>query len=119
MDGAPDAPHTALVTEDEAGLDRQATPLNAGSPSRQTPLLRVDPGRTPAACYAARDWRTGQERVSRSPSLTAQARAPQLNLVVQAMPDRPSLLVGDRAPWPRGQSIRQRLPAKPRLTLID
>lgn len=97
----------------------QATTMNVWSPSGQTPSVRVDPGRTKAAFYGSLDLHTGQELVSRSSVLTAQASAQHLDLILKAIPERPILLLWDRAPWHRGEPIRQLLQANPRLEIID
>lgn len=119
MDVAQDAPHTAILTEDEAWMYLQATTMSAWAPSGQTPIVRVDPGRTKAAFYGTLDLRTGQELVSRCSVLNAEASAQHLSLILQAIPERPILLFWDRAPWHHGQSIRQLLQANPRLTIIE
>jgi transposase len=97
----------------------QATTMNAWSPSGQTPMVRVDPGRAKAAFYGTLDLQTGQELVSRSPVLNAEVSAQHLDLILHVIPDRPILLFWDRAPWHRGDSIRQLLQANPRLSLIE
>jgi len=97
----------------------QATTLNVWSPSGQTTIVRADPGRAKAAFFGTLDLRTGQELVSRSPILNAQVSAQHLDMILQAIPDRPILLFWDRAPWHRGLPIRQVLQANPRLTIIE
>lgn len=119
MDVAQEAPETAILTEDEAWMYLQATTMEAWALRGQTPMVRVDPGRTKTAFYGTLDLRTGQELVSRSPVLNAQASAQHLNLILQAVPERPILLFWDRAPWHHGQPIRQLLQANPRLTIIE
>lgn len=118
MDVAHAAPNTALLTEDEAWLDLQATTRNGWSAGGQTPVGRVDPGRTQAAFYGTLDLQTGQELVSRCAVLNAQASAQHLNLILPAIPARPIRVCWDRAPWHRGEPIRQVLLAKPRLTIL-
>ncbi|MCI0351964.1 MAG: transposase, partial [Acidobacteriales bacterium] len=107
------------MSEAEAWMYRHATTRNAWSPSGQTPIIGTDPGRAKAALYGTLDLRTGQELVSRSGLLNARASAQPLSLILQAIPDQPILLFWDRAPWPRGQPIRQLLHAQPRLTIIE
>ncbi len=119
MDIAQDAPDTAILTEDEAWMYLQATTMNVWSACGQTPVVRVDPGRTKAAFYGTLDLRTGQELVSRCAGLNAEASAQHLCLILQAIPNRPILLFWDRAPWHRGEPIRELLQANPRLTVIE
>jgi transposase len=116
---AQDAPDTAILTEDEAWIYLQATTMNVWSACGQTPIVRVDPGRSKAAFYGTLDLQTGRELVSRSAVLNAQASAEHLNLILQAIPERPILLFWDRAPWPRGEPIRQLLRDNPRLAIIE
>ena len=97
----------------------QATTMNVWSPKRQTPSVRVDPGRAKAAFYGTLDLHTGQELVSRASVLTAQASAQHLDMLLQAIPERPILLLWDRAPWHHGEPIRQLLQANPGLQIID
>jgi hypothetical protein len=119
IDIAQDAPDTAILTEDEAWMYLQATTMSVWSARGQTPTVRVDPGRTKAAFYGTLDLQTGQELVSRCSVLNAQASAHHLRLILQAIPDRPILLLWDRAPWHRGEPICQLLQANPRLTIIE
>jgi len=119
MDVAQEAPETVILTEDEAWMYLQATTMEAWALRGQTPVVRVDPGPAKTAFYGTLDLRTGQELVSRSPLLNAQASAQHLSLILQAVPERPILLFWDRAPWHHGQPIRQLLQANPRLTIIE
>jgi transposase len=75
--------------------------------------------RSKAAFYGTLDLQSGQELVSRRAVLNAQSSAEHLNHLLQAIPDRPILLFGDRAPWHRGEPIRQVLRDNPRLTIIE
>jgi transposase len=97
----------------------QATTMNVWSPSGQTPIVHAHPGRAKAAFFGSLDLRTGQELVSRSSVLTAQASVQHLETILQAIPDWPILLFWDRAPWHRGAPIRQLLQDNPRLSIIE
>ena len=96
-----------------------ATTMNVWPPSGQTPFVRTDPGRAKAACFGTLDLQTGQELVSRSPLLNAPVSAQHLDVIWQAIPERPILVFWDRAPWQRGAPIRQALQANPRLTILE
>ena len=119
IDLAQAQPGTVYLAEDEAWMYLQATTMNAWAACGQTPVVRVDPGRTKTAFYGTLDLQTGQELVSRCAVLNAEASAQHLNLILQAIPDRPILLLWDRAPWHRGQPIRELLQVNSRLTIIE
>lgn len=107
-----------LLAEDEAGLYLQATTASVWAPVSQTPVVRVDPGRAQTHFYGALNLVTGQELVLRSDVMNAQVSARYLELLLAAYPDRPIVLLWDRAPWHRGQPIQQVLADHPRLELI-
>jgi hypothetical protein len=83
------------------------------TPDRQAPRVAVD-----AAFYGTLNLQTHQEIVTRSPGLNAQVTAQHLQAILDAIPDRPTLLVWDRAPWHHGQPIRDLLTANPRLQIL-
>jgi transposase len=97
----------------------QATTMNAWSPCGQTPIIRVDAGRSKAGFYGTLDLKTGHEVVTRSPVFNAEVSAHHLQQVLDAFPGRPILFFWDRAPWHRGQPIRRMLAANPRLEIIE
>jgi len=93
--------------------------MNVWSPCGQTPIIRVDPGRSKAGFYGTLDLKTGHEIVTRSPVFNAEVSAQHLQQVLDAFPGRPILFFWDRAPWHRGEPIRRLLAANPRLEIID
>ena len=97
----------------------QATTMNVWSPCGQTPVVRVDPGRSKAGFYATLDLKTGDEVVTRSPVFNAEVSAQHLQQVLDAFPQRPILFFWDRAPWHRGEPIRRVLAANPRLEIME
>src|SRR5258707_464218 len=97
----------------------QATTMAVWSPIGDTPVVRVDAGRTKAGFYGTLDLRTGCELVTRSQELNAKESAAHLQLILRTFPDVPIVLFWDRAPWHRGEPIRQALSANPRLKIID
>lgn len=107
-----------FLAEDEAGLYLQATTAAVWAPVGQTPIVRVDPGRAQTHFYGALNLVTGQELVLRSDVMNAQVSARYLELLLAAYPDRPMVLLWDRAPWHRGQPIQQVLTDNPRLEII-
>jgi transposase len=112
------APETVLLSEDEAWMDLQATTMKAWSPRGQTPVVRVDPGRRKAGFYGTLDLQTGQEWVLRSEHFQAETTVHHLQQLLDAYPDRPILLLWDRATWHQGEPIRQVLATNPRLEIM-
>ena len=113
------APATVLLASDEAAVYLQATTMAVWAPRGQTPVIRVHPGREKVNFYGALNLRTGQQHVTRTVQMTAATTAQHLQALLDAYPDQPLLLLWDRAPWHRGQSIRDLLTANPRLELIE
>lgn len=97
----------------------QATVMNVWSPRGQTPVVRVDAGRSKAGFYGTLNLHTGRETVTRSAEFTATLSATHLQHVLDAHPDCPVVLFWDRAPWHRGAPIRHLLAANPRLEIIE
>jgi len=112
------APNTVLLAEDEAGLYLQATTCQVWSPTGQTPIVRADPGRTKTNFYGILNLQTGQEIAMRSDVMNAEVSAQYLEMILEANPDVPILLLWDRAPWHRGKPIDQVLEENPRLEII-
>lgn len=97
----------------------QATTMNVWSPRGQTPVVRVDAGRSKAGIYGTLDLKTGEEIVTRSAVFNAEVSAQHLQQVLATFPERPILLFWDRAPWHRGEPIRRLLAANPRLEIME
>jgi len=97
----------------------QATTMNVWSPCGQTPVVRVDAGRSKAGFYGTLDLKTGEEIVTRSAQFNAEVSAQHLQQVLATFPGRPILFFWDRAPWHRGEPIRRLLAANPRLEIME
>ena len=63
MDLAQDAPHTVILSEDEASLYLQASTQNAWAQKGNTPTIRIDPGRRKTNFYGTLNLQTGQDLV--------------------------------------------------------
>jgi transposase len=107
-----------ILAEDEASLYLQATVSAVWAPRGQRPVVPAHPGREKVNFYGSLNLQTGQEIVSRTETMNAEASAEHLEAILAAIPDRPVLLLWDRAPWHRGQPIRQVLEAHPRLEIL-
>ena len=62
--------------------------------------------------------RTGQEFAMRSNVINAEVSAQHLEMILEANPDVPIILLWDRTPWHRGKPIDQLLEENPRLEII-
>ena len=62
--------------------------------------------------------RTGQEFAMRSNVINAEVSAQHLEMILEANPDVPIILLWDRTPWHRGKPIDQLLKENPRLEII-
>ena len=108
-----------ILAEDEASLYLQATLHRVWAPRGQEPVVAADPGRAKTSFYGTLNLRTGAESVTQAEKLNAQTTAEHLEQVLAAHPDVPVLLLWDRAPWHRGEAIREVVAANPRLELIQ
>lgn len=97
----------------------QATTMTVWSLRGQTPMVGVDAGRSKVGFFATLDLETGEEIVTRSTVFNAEVSAEHLQQVLDAFPGRPILFFWDRAPWHRGEPIRQVLAANPRLEIME
>jgi len=118
MDTAQEAPDTVILAEDEASLYLQATTQVVWHPKGQTPLVKQDPGRASLHFYGALNLQTGQETVRRAERMNSETTALYLRQLLSIYPDHPILLLWDRAPWHRGEPIRQVLAENPRLQIV-
>jgi transposase len=107
-----------ILVEDEASLYLQATTMAIWAPRGQTPVVRAHPGREKVNFYGTLNPRTGDEIAMRAAVMNAKATAEHLNQVLGKVPDVPILFLWDRAPWHRGEPIRNVLKANPRLEIM-
>lgn len=113
-----EAPETIILAEDEASLYLQATLSRVWAPQGQTPVVRADPSRAKTNFYGTLNLHSGQQIAMQAPTMNADFSAQHLQQILAAIPDRPLLLLWDRAPWHRGPSIRQVLADNPRLEIM-
>lgn len=107
-----------ILAEDEAALYLQATTTAVWAPRGQTPVIRTHPGREKANFYGTLNLCTGEEIVTLTETMNAEATAQHLGQMLEALPDVPLLLLWDRAPWHSGPPIRNLLEANPRLEVM-
>jgi transposase len=107
-----------ILALDEASLYLQATTMAVWGPIGQPLTVRCDPSRAKTSFYGALNLKTGQVRAQEVEHMTAEATASYLETLLDAYPQVPLLLLWDRAPWHRGEKIREVLAANPRLELV-
>lgn len=118
MDIAQDAPETIFLAEDEASLYLQATTMRVWAPVGQTPVVRVHTGRESINFYGCLNLQTGLEIIMPAETMNSTITAVYLQMIAEAIPDRPILLLWDRAPWHRGVAVRDFLEANPRFEIF-
>ena len=96
----------------------QATTMQVWSIRGQTPSVSVDAGRSRIGFYGTLDVQTGQQIVTRACVLNSVTTALHLEQILQAIPNRPILLLWDRATWHHGAPVRAVLDANPRLQVM-
>lgn len=119
IDLAQEAPDTVFLAEDEAWMYLQATVMAVWNPVGETPVVRVDPGRSKVAFYGSLNLQTGEELATRTTELNASVTAQHLQQVLTSYPGQRIVLFWDRAPWHRGLAIREVLAANPRLEIVE
>jgi len=118
MDIVQDAPETVFLAQDEASLYLQATTMAVWAPRGQTPVLRADPNRKSTHFLGSLNLHTGQDIAMRTDTMNAETTSQHLLQVLDTVPGVPLVMFLDRAPWHRGQPIRDVVAAHPRLKLI-
>lgn len=119
IDLAQTQPNTVFLAEDEAWMYLQATTMGVWSPTGQTPVTKVDAGRTKVGFYGTLNLRTGEELVTRTEIFNSPTTATHLQSILDAFPEQAIVLLWDRAKWHRGPSVRELLAANPRLEIIE
>lgn len=113
-----DHPDGTIVAMDEMSLYFQATTTRVWSPSGQTPSVRVTPQRNLVYFFGALNLRTGQEIALTLPQPTTATTVHFLRHALTCLPQRPILLLLDRAPWHHGVALHDLLDREPRLELM-
>lgn len=113
-----DHPDGQVLASDEMGLNWQATTTRVWSPQGQTPQVWVNPQRDQTHFYGALNLRTGHEFALPTADMTSEQTAAFLLDVLRCYPTQPILLLWDRAPWHKGEAVRQVLAEHPRLETV-
>jgi len=111
-------PQTVFLAWDEAHLWAQAAPVAVWSPVGQTPALTVSPQRDRVVFYGALNLGSGQEHALMTEKMNQLTTVTFVEYLLNLYPDRPILLIGDRASWHKGKPLQARLTNHPRLHLF-
>jgi transposase len=106
------------LAEDEAAVYLQATLAAVWAPQGQTPVVRTHPGREKVNFYGTLNLATGDEIAMRAAVMNSETTAQHLEQILRTFPGVPILLLWDRAPWHKGQAVRDVLHANPRLEMM-
>lgn len=107
-----------ILAGDEASVYLQASLMRVWAPRGQTPVIPVAANRECLHFYGALDLRSGREVSMRSDLMISEASALFLSQVLLAYPEKPILLLWDRATWHRGAAVNTLLAANPRLQVL-
>jgi DDE superfamily endonuclease len=113
-----DFPEGVIVAMDQMSLYFQATTTRVWAHRRQTPTLRVSPQRDHVHFYAGLNVLNGHEMALTLPEQTNDMTVHFLEHVQACYPNRPLLLLWDRAQWHKGQPIRDFLIAHPCVQML-
>ena len=83
-----------------------------------TPIVPVSASRDNTHFYGALNMATGKETLLRSDLMNSDVSALFLQMLLDAYPNLPLLLLWDRAPWHKGEAVRAVLEANPRLEVM-
>lgn len=118
MDIVQTAPDTVILAEDEASLYLQATTMRVWAPVGQTPHVRVATQRDKVHFYGCLNLSTGKQIAMQALTMDSETTALFLAQVAECYPDRPILLLWDRATWHGGQAVRDFLAAHPEIEVM-
>lgn len=92
--------------------------MRVWAPVGQTPSVRVDTQRDMTHFYGCLNLSTGQQIAMQAQTMNSESTALFLNQVVQRYPDKPILLLWDRATWHGGQAVKDFLAAHPKIEVM-
>lgn len=104
-----------VLAQDEASLYLQASTMRVWSPIGQTPVIPVSPTREHVHFYGCLNVFTGEEIAMQASEMNSEVTALFLEKVNASYPERPILILWDRAPWHGGDSVRGFFARNPRI----
>ena len=99
-------PDGLIVALDQMSVYLQQNLAWVWSPVGQTPVLRQSPQRTSVKFYGALELQSGYEIALSLPEMNGQNTIHFLQHLLTCLPQRPILLLWDRAPWHQGAARR-------------
>jgi hypothetical protein len=118
IDLAQEQADTVIVAGDEASLYHQATLMRAWRAIGQTPLIKVTTQRTRTHFYGALNLASGQETVMRTAVMNSDVTTLFLLKLLAAYPERPILILWNRAKWHLGAAVKALLKDNVRLQIL-
>lgn len=107
-----------ILAEDEASLYLQATTLRVWAPKGQTPTVRIDTQRDKINFYGSLNLRTGRETVMTATVMNGETTVQYLNIIAAEYPEKPILILWDRATWHGGPFVKAFLEENPRIEVM-
>jgi len=92
--------------------------MRVWAPVGQTPSVRVDTQRDMTHFYGCLNLSTGQQIAMQAQTMNSESTALFLTQVAQRYPDKPILLLWDRATWHGGQAVKDFLAAHPKIEVM-
>ena len=113
-----DYPDLAILTMDEMSLYFQATLTRVWALKGQTPIVYLSPQRDHIHFYGALDVRNGREIALTTAEQTSEVTADFIRILLLLFSTQHILLLLDRAPWHKGDAVRQIVAENDRLELL-
>lgn len=111
-------PDGVVLAMDEMSLYQQATRTHVWAQRGHPPQVRVHPQPDHLHVYGAVNVKNGHEVALPLTRQTGEMTAHFLAHVLTCYPTQPVLLLWDRAPWHKGEAVRQVLAEHPRLQTV-
>lgn len=92
--------------------------MRVWAPVGQTPSVRVATQRDMIHFYGCLNLSTGQQIAMQAQTMNSESTALFLTQVAQCYPDKPILLLWDRAKWHGGQAVKDFLAAHPNIEVM-
>jgi len=110
-----DRPDGIILAVDQMSLYFQATMTRVWARRGQTPTIRVATQRDYVHFYGALNVCSGHEIALTLPKQSGEMTCHFLDQVQACYPDRPLLILWDRAKWHKGQTVRDYLAQHPQI----
>ena len=110
-------PDGVVLALDQMSVYLRCSLCRVWSPIGQTPVIRSAPQRDSLKFYGALNVETGAQIALSLPAMNGENTIHFLQHILACIPDRPILLLWDRAPWHKGMA-RQFVEAHERLEML-